>query len=287
MEEEVWPGIRRVLAPNPSPLTGEGTNTWIIGGDRLAVIDPGPAMAGHLEAILAAVGDTPVEAVFVTHAHADHCALAPALARATGAPVLAFGDAKARTKARDAAGDLPGTAEGHVAGFVPDIALADGAVWQGAAGEVRALHTPGHLGDHLSLLWEGVAFSGDHVMGWATSVIAPPEGNMGDYMASLAKLGAEGAVRLFPGHGPAVTDPAARIAALAAHRRAREAAILDALGRGPARIDALVATLYRDVASELHAAAAQNVLAHLLDLHTRGCVAALPLPGPGALWQRL
>ena len=287
MEEEVWPGIRRVLAPNRSPLTGDGTNTWILGTDRLAVIDPGPAMAGHLVAILAAVGGAPVEAIFVTHAHRDHSALAPALANATGAPVLAFGRAAARLGVRGTGGDWPGMGEGHDAGFVPDIALADGAVWRGAAGEVRALHTPGHLGDHLSLLWEDVAFSGDHVMGWATSVIVPPEGNMGDYMASLAKLWAEGAARLFPGHGPVVDDPAARIAALAAHRRGREAAILDALGRGPARIDVLVTELYSDVAPALHPAAARNVLAHLIDLHERSQVTALPQAGPGALWQRL
>ncbi len=287
MGEDVWPGIRRVLAPNPSALTGEGTNTWIIGTGRLAVIDPGPALPPHLDAILGAAGGARVEAIFITHAHRDHSALAPALARATGAPVLAFTRAEARARTRTAAQGIAGTAEGHDTGFRPDIGLADGAVWRGAAGEVRALHTPGHLGDHLCLLWEGIAFSGDHVMGWATSVIAPPDGNMGDYMASLDRLAFAGAARLFPGHGPVVADPAARIAALAAHRRGREAGIVQLLDRGPARIVDLVGLLYPDLDPGLRPAAAGNVLAHLLDLEGRGRVAALPPGGADALWQRL
>jgi glyoxylase-like metal-dependent hydrolase (beta-lactamase superfamily II) len=282
MGEDVWPGIRRVLAPNPSALTGDGTNTWIIGTGRLAIIDPGPALPAHLDAVLAAVGDAPVEAIFVTHAHRDHSALAPSLARATGAPVLAFAWAKDRTGAQSAAG----TGEGYDAGFRPDIGLADGAVWRGAAGEVRALHTPGHLGDHLCLLWEGIAFSGDHVMDWATSVIAPPDGNMGDYMASLARLEAEGTAGLFPGHGPVVVDPAARIAALVAHRRRREAGILEVLDRGPVRIAELVSLFYSDLAPGLRPAAAGNVHAHLLDLARRGIVAAQPPGGADAQWHR-
>lgn len=279
MTEEPWPGIRWILAPNPSPLTAEGTNTWIVGTGRLVVIDPGPAMAAHLAAITAALDGSAIEAILVTHAHLDHSALAPALSRQTGAPVLAFG-AAGRAQAA-------GGGEGIDHGFRPDRALADGEVWSGAAGAFRALHTPGHLGDHLCLLWEGVAFSGDHVMGWASTVISPPEGDMGAYMASLGRLAETRPERLLPGHGAVVADPAARIGALVAHRRAREAAILDDLAAGPARIADLVARLYSDVVPALHPAAARNVLAHLLDLERRSCVSAAPAPEMSALWRRV
>lgn len=281
MAQEVRPGLRLVRADNPSPLTGSGTNSWILGFGPVVVIDPGPALPGHLAAILAAIGGARVEAILVTHAHLDHSALAPALARATGAPVVAHGAAVRP------AGDLVGGGEGLDRGFRPDVVLADGAAWAGAAGRVTALHTPGHLPDHLCLLWDGEAFSGDHVMGWASTVIAPPEGDMGDYMASLDRLAAAGATRLYPGHGDPVADPAARIAALAAHRRAREAAILAALAAGPAPVAALVARLYAETPPALHPAAARNVLAHLLDLHRRNRVAAHPAPGMEALWHGL
>jgi glyoxylase-like metal-dependent hydrolase (beta-lactamase superfamily II) len=280
MAEELHPGLRLVRAPNPSPLTGTGTNSWIIGTGALVVIDPGPALPAHLAALLAAIGQARVEAILVTHAHLDHSALAPALSRATGAPILAHALLDGIPTAPPDAG------EGLDRAFRPDMALADGATWRGAPGEIRALHTPGHLHDHLCLLWEGMAFSGDHVMGWASSVISPPEGDMGAYMTSLDRLAAAKATCLLPGHGDKVTDPSARIAALTAHRRAREAAILAALAAGPAPIAALVARLYADTPPALHPAAARNVLAHLLDLHHRNEVTALPAPGLAALWRR-
>jgi hydroxyacylglutathione hydrolase len=189
--------------------------------------------------------------------------------------------------ARLAAAGLTGGGEGVDTGFAPDVVLADGAIWCGAAGEVVALHTPGHMGNHLCLVWEGVAFSGDHVMGWASSLVSPPEGDLGGYMASLDRLGAAGAARLMPGHGAVVEDPAARIAALAAHRRAREAEIIAALAAGPARVEAIVADVYRDVAPALHGAAGRNVLAHLVDLAGRSLVEAEPAPGPEAVWYLL
>jgi hydroxyacylglutathione hydrolase len=288
MAEEIWTGVRRVLAPNPSSLTGEGTNTWLIGTDAVVVIDPGPDHPGHLAAILRALGGARVEAILVTHAHHDHSALSPALARATGAPVLAFGDAvagRSAAMARLAAAGVTGGGEGVDAGFVPDQLLSDGAVWRGAAGEVRALHTPGHMANHLCLMWEGVAFSGDHVMGWSSTIVSPPDGDLTDYMTSLDRLMAANAARLLPGHGPVVDDPAARIAALAAHRRARETEILAALGDGPQTVAEVVAAVYRDVPAALHGAAGRNVFAHLIDLHERKQVTAVPGPEVAALWS--
>ncbi len=288
MADELWPGVRRVIADNPSPMTERGTNSWIIGTGSVAVIDPGPAEAGHLAALMAAIGDARVEAILVTHSHLDHSGLAPDLARATGAPVLAFGPSGTGRSAAMAALEQQGLTDGGEGidrEFRSDEVLGDGAVWRGAAGAVRALHTPGHMGNHLCLIWEGIAFSGDHVMGWASSLVSPPEGDLGDYMVSLDRLAAEGPVRLMPGHGGVVDDPAARIAALAAHRRAREAEILAALEVGPRSVADIVTMVYRDVPSALYPAAGRNVLAHLVDLQGRSFVSAEPFPGPGAVWR--
>ncbi len=288
MADELWPGVRRVVAGNPSPMTERGTNSWIIGSGAVVVVDPGPDLPGHLVALLAAIGGARVEAIFVTHSHLDHSGLAPALSRATGAPVLGFGPSGAGRSAAMAvleAQGLTGGGEGIDRAFRPDGVLGNGAVWRGAAGEVRALHTPGHMGNHLCLMWEGVGFSGDHVMGWASSLVSPPEGDLGDYMVSLDRLAAAGPVRLMPGHGAVVEDPAARIAALAAHRRAREGEILAALAAGATDVASVVVAVYRDVPPALHPAAARNVLAHLVDLHGRKVVVAAPLPGPAARWR--
>ena len=220
--------LRRVLAPNPGPLTGAGTNTWIVGRGAVAVIDPGPADDAHLAAILAALGPAErISHILVTHAHRDHAALAPALSRASGAPVLAFGTARDGIRPAMAALGLAGTGgEGLDTGFAPDLRLVDGAPVRGAGWTLEAIHTPGHLGGHLCFGWDGLCFTGDHVMGWATSVVSPPEGDMRAYMDSLGRLAARVWRRFLPGHGPVVNDPAARLAALAAHRRAREAEIL-------------------------------------------------------------
>jgi glyoxylase-like metal-dependent hydrolase (beta-lactamase superfamily II) len=278
MAVEICEGLRLVVADNPSPLTGRGTNSWLLGTDRVVVIDPGPELEDHLAALLAAVRGAVVEAVIVTHAHRDHAGLARRFATVTGAPVLGFGPLPS----------WPGPATGEdavVRDLVPDMRLGDQDLWRGGAGALRALHTPGHLGDHLCLCWEGVVFSGDHVMGWASTVIAPPEGDMGAYMASLDRLEAEGAARLYPGHGAPVEEPAARIAALRAHRLAREGEILAELARGPARIGDLVTRLYAAVPVALHPAAVQNVLAHLLDLEAKSWVVAEPGLGRDALWR--
>jgi hydroxyacylglutathione hydrolase len=275
---ELAAGLRRVLAPNPSPMTFRGTNSYLVGRGRVAVIDPGPDDPAHLAALLGALGPGErISHILVTHAHRDHSALAPALARATGAPVLAFGDAAAGRSARmqALAAREPGIGgEGADDGFRPDLALADGASVEGDDWRLTALHTPGHFGNHLCLVWQGGIFSGDHVMGWSTSVVAPPDGEMGAYMASLGRLAEAGAARLFPGHGEPVEDPAARIADLIRHRRDREAAILAALAEGPATAEALARAIYTDTPAALLPAAARNVYAHLIDFTDRNL--ALP-----------
>lgn len=282
MADIVGPGIRRLVAPNPSPFTFRGTNTYLLGDRDLCVIDPGPDDDAHLAAILAAAGAGRVRAIVVTHAHRDHTALAPRLAAATGAPVLAFGDAAAGADPEIAAlGDLGG-GEGVDAAFAPDAILPDGGTVAGDGWRLTALHTPGHIGNHLCLIAGETVLSGDHAMGWATSIVSPPDGDMGAYMASLDRLAAAAPRRLLPGHGDPVEDAVARLAALRDHRRAREAAILAALADGPATPAGLVARIYADVPAALHPAAARNVLAHLIDLARRGAVRAPGGYGPAA-----
>ncbi|MCB2137247.1 MAG: MBL fold metallo-hydrolase, partial [Rhodobacteraceae bacterium] len=183
------PGLRRVLAPNPSPMTFRGTNTYILGEDAVAVIDPGPESEAHLAALLAAIGDAGrISHILVTHAHLDHSPLARRLARLSGAPVLAFGAAEDGRSARMAALAASGHAgggEGVDTAFRPDCRLSDGDRIEGAGWVLEAIHTPGHFAGHLSFLWGDRVFSGDHVMGWASSLVSPPDGDMGAYMRSL------------------------------------------------------------------------------------------------------
>jgi glyoxylase-like metal-dependent hydrolase (beta-lactamase superfamily II) len=278
------PGLVALRAANPSPLTGPGTNTYVIGQDELAVIDPGPDLYMHHAAILGLARGRRITRIVVTHAHLDHSALVPRLAAATGAEVLAFGDALDGISPRmaDLSAGLSATGEGLDLGFTPDRRLADGETVEGPDWTLRAIHTPGHLGSHICLAWGDLLFSGDHVMGWSTSLVSPPEGDMGDYMQSLHRLAASRWNLLLPGHGDPVRDPAARIAELIAHRLQREAQILQALSAGPATPVALTAMVYRDTPRTLWPAAARNVLAHLLDLEDRSLVVADPSPGPNA-----
>lgn len=282
------PGLRRVLAPNPSALTGPGTNTWIVGQGEVAVIDPGPALSTHLSAILAALGpDERVARILVTHAHLDHSALAPALAQATGAPVLGFGPATAGRSAvmqALAAAGQAGGGEGADTAFAPDALLVDGDRLTVGGADLRVLHLPGHFAGHLGFGWGDRLFCGDHVLGWASTLVSPPDGDMGAYMASLARLAGEDWACLYPGHGDPITDPARRLAELAAHRRDREAAILAALAPGPASLAGITARVYADTPPALHPAAARNAFAHLVDLVARHRVTARPVLSPAAIF---
>lgn len=279
------PPIHSLLAPNPSPLTGRGTNTWILGATDLAVIDPGPDDPAHLAAILGAVGPGQrIAAIIVTHAHRDHSELASRLAALTDAPIHAFGTA---TSGRSAmmtrlAPHLPDGGEGLDLTFTPDLLLGDGQTLTGPDWTLQALHTPGHLGGHLCLALGETLFSGDHVMGWSTSIVAPPDGDMTAYMASLDRLTRMQWRRFLPGHGDAVGNPGQRLQDLIAHRKSREAMILAALGTGKARIPALTAHIYTDIPRHLLPAAERNVFAHLIDLSQRNLVSAKPGLSPSA-----
>lgn len=267
--------LSTLRADNPGPFTGLGTNTYVLGQGAKTIVDPGPDMPAHLAAILGAVGRDRVEAILVTHAHSDHSALAPRLARLTGAPILAFGDARAGMTAQMQALEAEGIdgAEGRDAGFAPDVVVQDGQILTLGGVRIEVIHTPGHMSNHICLALGDTLLSGDHVMAWSTSLVSPPDGDMGAYMASLHKLAKRTWRRFLPGHGQAVEDPAARLAELIAHRVGREASVLAALAQGPATASALTKTIYTDLAPTLHGAAMRNVLAHLIDLQSRGKVA--------------
>jgi glyoxylase-like metal-dependent hydrolase (beta-lactamase superfamily II) len=274
------PGLRRVLAPNPSPMTYWGTNTYILGEGSVVVIDPGPADRIHLEAIKSALkpGET-VSHILVTHSHLDHSPLAPLLARETGAPVLAFGDSQAGRSAvmrRLSLHKAIGGGEGVDAEFRPDETLVDGAEIIGAGWSIRAIWTPGHFGNHLCFAWKDAVFSGDHVMGWASSLVSPPDGDLTAFMASTRKLAARSDRIFYPGHGAPIADPKARIDWLIGHRETREAAILAALSGKARTVQNLTVEVYHDTPAALLPAAERNLFAHLVDLTERGIVRARP-----------
>ena len=288
LAETIAPDLRRVLAPNPSPMTWRGTNTYLLGRDRITVIDPGPDDPTHLAALLRAVKGEVVSHIIVTHSHLDHSPLARRLGALTGAPVLGFGPSTAgRSAVMQAlvADGYDGGGEGVDEGFTPDILVADGGVIDTPSGALRVLHTPGHMGNHICLRWGDAVFSGDLVMGWATSLISPPDGDVADFMASCARLRAEGAAVLYPGHGAPVTAPADRIDWLMAHRAERRAQVLAALDV-PRDVAGLTAAIYTDVAPALWPIAARNVFAQLVELDGAGLVAADPRLSPDATFRR-
>lgn len=267
-------GLRLVLAPNPSPMTGPGTNTYLVGKGDVAVIDPGPDLPIHQRAIQSALhpGER-IACILVTHSHLDHSALAPALSAATGAPVLAFGAPDAgRSAAMRAWADRGEEAggEGVDRTFVPDRLLAHGEAVSAGGVILTALHTPGHFGNHICFQSGGTIFTGDIVMGWASTLISPPDGDVADYRNSLSLLAALGPRRLLPGHGAPIRTPALRIAELLAHRQMREDALLAALAERPRTLSALAEAVYLDTPQVLMPAARRNLLAHLIDLSTRG-----------------
>ena len=273
--ETLAPGLRRVLAPNPSPMTFRGTNTYLIGDGDLAIIDPGPDSEIHLRSLLQAIGSDHVSAILVTHAHVDHSPLSKALSQQVDAPVYAFSDAQGGRSAvmqQLARSGLVGGGEGVDESFAPDITLADGDVVTGRGWRLRALHTPGHFGNHLSFAWDDTLFCGDLVMGWASSLVSPPDGDLTDFMASCHRLQNKDWSVFHSGHGAPITDPSERLKWLIAHRLSRESAVLTALRDGPAISATLAARIYTETPAALLPAATRNVLAHLIDLHGKNTV---------------
>jgi glyoxylase-like metal-dependent hydrolase (beta-lactamase superfamily II) len=266
--EPVAPTIRRIVARNPSPFTFRGTGTYVVGHGEVAVIDPGPDLLDHVEALLAGLAGERVTHILITHTHRDHSPAARPLQAATGAPTYGFGPHAGGNRGE------PAVEEGGDWGFVPDITVRDGDRIPGVGWAFEVVHTPGHTSNHLcfALGESGVLFSGDHVMGWSTSVIAPPDGDMAAYMASLDKLLGRRDAVYWPTHGPAITEPREHVRAFIAHRREREAGILDCLSNGNGRIDAIVERLYVGLQPGLHRAAGRSVHAHLIDLTARGVV---------------
>jgi glyoxylase-like metal-dependent hydrolase (beta-lactamase superfamily II) len=273
--DRLSPLIRRVVANNPGPFTFLGTGTYIIGNGQVAVIDPGPDMDDHLEAILAATAGETITHILVTHNHADHSPLARPLAARTGATIYACANPGQPTESevRMEAGDDRD--------FRPDIGVCDGGIIQGEDWTLEAIPTPGHTSNHIcyALKEENALFSGDHIMGWSTTVISPPDGDMADYFASLDRIKARDFTTLWPTHGPPITDVAPFIQAYIDHRRAREAQILAAVERGHSRIKAMVPELYAAVDPRLHPAAAHSVMAHMVQMVRDGRLVTEGEPG--------
>src|SRR5438445_88872 len=268
--ERIAPGIRRIVARNPGPFTFKGTGTYVVGEGEVAVIDPGPELEEHIAALLASLADEQVTHILVTHTHRDHSPAAKALKAATGAPTYGFGPHAGGKRGEH------GIEEGGDWDFTPDVVVHDGEWIEGGAWRFEAVHTPGHTSNHLcfALPDSGILFSGDHVMGWSTSVIAPPDGDMAAYMASLDKLLSRGDQVYWPTHGPAITEPHRHVRAFVAHRRERETGILDCLKAGIETVDAMVERLYVGLNPALRRASWRSVLARPIDLVGRDIVAA-------------
>ena len=283
--EEIAPGVRRLVCGNPGPFTFKGTMSYIVGRGEVAIIDPGPDDEAHAAALLDAVRGEIVTHVFVTHTHRDHSPNVPRIVAATGAKTFGEGPHRAARPLHigehnvlDASGDHD---------FRPDHALADGEIVAGRAWALEAIATPGHTANHMAFALKGsdVLFSGDHVMAWATSVVAPPDGAMSDYMASLYKLGARNEAIYLPGHGGAIREAPRFVRHYIEHRRGREASILHRLAKGEADIATLVRAIYIGLDPRLFGGAALSVLAHLEDLVARGVVATEGAPSIAGLYR--
>jgi glyoxylase-like metal-dependent hydrolase (beta-lactamase superfamily II) len=269
--DPVSPLIRRVIANNPGPFTFLGTGTYIVGHGEVAVIDPGPDDPAHLEAILAATHGERVTHIVITHHHSDHSPLAGPLKAATGAAI--YGCAVATPDEDDGGVKMEA---GHDLGFKPDISLCGGGQVSGPGWTLEAIPTPGHTSNHLcyALPEENACFTGDHIMGWSTTVITPPDGDMTDYLASLDIIRARGFSTLWPTHGPPIREPGPFIDAYLEHRRERIDQILAALESGPAKISDLVPRLYADVDAKLWPAASRSMLAAMIHLVREGKLVA-------------
>lgn len=274
------PLVQRVTAANPSPFTFAGTGTYIVGSRRVAVIDPGPDDPAHVAALLRSLEGRTVTHICVTHTHSDHSPASRALAAATGAPILGFGphppiDARRGGPESGAVEEEPGDWA-----FIPDVTLTDGDVLAGDGWTLECLHTPGHISNHLcfALAEDRGLFTGDHIMGWSSTIIPPPDGNLGDYLRSLQLLIDRGDrdEEYWPTHGPPITSPVRYARALLAHRHRRTAQILECLRDGPATIPELVARMYTDTPKMLHPAAERSVLAHLIHLGEQDRVTSEP-----------
>ncbi len=256
--QQVSPLVRRVVARNPSPFTYHGTGTYIVGRGAVAVIDPGPELPRHVDALLAALDGETITHQLITHTHRDHSPAARLVKQATGARTFGFGP-------HGGGRSEPGVEEGADRDFRPDVVLGDGDTVAGEGWALSVLHTPGHTSNHLcfALAGEAALFTGDHVMGWSTSVISPPDGDMGDYLASLRRLLERGDRTYWPTHGPPIRDPHPFVRAFIRHREAREQQILDCLRQGVGAIPDMVASIYPEIAPALRAAAGRSVYAHL------------------------
>jgi glyoxylase-like metal-dependent hydrolase (beta-lactamase superfamily II) len=270
--EEVAPGIRRILCNNPGPFTYKGTVSYILGRGQVAIVDPGPLDEAHIAALLDAERGETLTHIFVTHTHRDHSPAAAPVKAVTGAPVYAEGPHRASRPLN--VGEGPRLDASNDTDFVPDQALADGDVVSGDGWALEAVTTPGHTANHMAFALRGrdLVFSGDHVMGWSTTIVAPPDGAMTDYMDSLAKLGRRPERTYLPGHGGAVQDAPRFVAGLTLHRKAREASILHRLNKGATDIATIVRAVYIGLDPRLTSAAGFSVLAHLEDLAARGVV---------------
>ena len=273
ISEDIYPNLKRIIAPNPSPMTFWGTNTYILGTNELAIIDPGPAVQSHFDAIMSSLNNNQsISHILITHSHIDHSPLAKQLSERTSAPILAFGESSAGKSAiMTNLKNLDG-GEGIDYDFKPDVTLNDNQILKNKEWCIKSLHTPGHMGNHLCFSWEGenILFSGDLVMGWATSMVSPPDGDLTDFMNSIKSLQLRSPDKLFfPGHGAPIENPSLRLQELYEHRKKREGEILSALETGLATISEITESVYADLDKRLIIAAKRNVLAHLIDLTSR------------------
>lgn len=307
--DELSPLIRRVVAENPNPFTFTGTGVYLVGRGDVAVIDPGPTLEDHLDAVIGALGpEESITHVLVTHTHTDHTAAVPRVVERTGAATYGFGPhgpvpdtdpldkvtfdeyftPEEKAEFDRAWAETPDELkrEGPDVDFVPDVTVTDGDLIEGPGWTIEVVHTPGHTSNHVcfGLREEKVLFTGDHVMGWATSVISPPDGDLFDYLDSLRKLLERDDVRYWPTHGPAIDNPQAYVQSFIDHRLDRERQIVAALQGGPTTIKAIVPGMYADVDKRLWRAAANSVYSHLLALHREGRVTADGEPSLTATW---